>query len=435
MLSRDGIDQVWDQPLVIGHVPFEPPDGPGDEGRMIGAEHGIGALDTGNGAQHVNRVTLIGIIIEHTVRGGIQIRRQGVDLVAQQLQVPVFLQQVGLRGDRGDDEGPKEDILPMHVVRAPMGLDPGVVNRVQHQVDTGLDRIARIHRRRRVCAVGIGFPGGLQVFGGPQVIDGAEDGPLGAGDVIQVEVAGLARGHPVAGIGAVARCQVAVQRPGQLRDFAFADRGIGQMPRDQHPRQDEEEERQSDRDGEIDAPAETYAARGEGAGAGCGAGGCGFRREAVCNHGALQAEGQVAGVTQQRHFKDMKALYVRDPIDPFCQATPIPELPEEPADQGGERQEADAPPVAVAKRCEDRGLAAPGAQRGEQHEGGDPEQGKEQVGPDAHGQQAGRRRDPAGCSPGAGPGQPQLPEIFQTAGERRHGGQEICRPQDGRQHR
>ncbi len=52
------------------------------------------------------------------------------------------------------------------------------------------------------------------------------------------------------------------------------------------------------------------------------------------HHCALQTEGQIAGIAQHRHFKDMKGLHKGDGVFPLGQTVHIPHLPEKSADQG-----------------------------------------------------------------------------------------------------
>ena len=67
------------------------------------------------------------------------------------------------------------------------------------------------------------------------------------------------------------------------------------------------------------------------------------------NHGAFEAKEEVACVAEQRHFEEVKTIDVRDGVDPFREAMPIPELPEKPADQRGQAEAVDAPPVAASQ--------------------------------------------------------------------------------------
>ena len=63
--------------------------------------------------------------------------------------------------------------------------------------------------------------------------------------------------------------------------------------------------------------------------------------------GTFETEGEIAGVAKQRHFKEVVASDVGDLVDPLDDAVPIPQLPEESADQGGGRVGADDAPVAA----------------------------------------------------------------------------------------
>ena len=87
----------------------------------------------------------------------------------------------------------------------------------------------------------------------------------------------------------------------------------------------------------------------------------------LCNHSAFEAEGEVAAVAEQRHFKEMEAVDVRDGVDPFGEALHVPQLPEKSADERGKAEAVDVPPVAVANLWEKRGAVGQTVERHQQH--------------------------------------------------------------------
>jgi len=68
---------------------------------------------------------------------------------------------------------------------------------------------------------------------------------------------------------------------------------------------------------------------------------------------ALQAKGQVAAITEDRHGEKVIAVDVRDRILPTGQAADVPKFPEEPADQRSQACGDDRAPIDMGQGCKD----------------------------------------------------------------------------------
>src|SRR6266568_990635 len=58
----------------------------------------------------------------------------------------------------------------------------------------------------------------------------------------------------------------------------------------------------------------------------------------IGNDGTFDAEGEIARIAKQRHFEEMKSLYIRNPILPMREALRVPQFPEKPATQSRQRR-------------------------------------------------------------------------------------------------
>ena len=81
--------------------------------------------------------------------------------------------------------------------------------------------------------------------------------------------------------------------------------------------------------------------------------------------GAFKAEGEVSGIAEDRHFKEMEPVDVGYGVDPLSQAVQVPHFPEEAADECGEAEAVNAPPIAVLNFREKRGVT-PQCTKGDQ---------------------------------------------------------------------
>lgn len=69
-----------------------------------------------------------------------------------------------------------------------------------------------------------------------------------------------------------------------------------------------------------------------------------FPVDDLANDDALKSERKVTGVSQDRHFKNMKPVNKRDAIFPSGKAKIIPHFPKESADKSGEGSRQNAMP-------------------------------------------------------------------------------------------
>ena len=63
--------------------------------------------------------------------------------------------------------------------------------------------------------------------------------------------------------------------------------------------------------------------------------------------GAFEAEGEIAGIAEERHFEELESMNIRDGVDPLCETVPVPKFPEKAADECSEGEAEHAPPVAL----------------------------------------------------------------------------------------
>ena len=107
--------------------------------------------------------------------------------------------------------------------------------------------------------------------------------------------------------------------------------------------------------------------------------------------GAFEAEGEIAGIAEKRHFEELEAMNIRDGVDPLCETVPVPKFPEKAADKGSEGEAENAPPIPLFEFGEEGGAMGHPVQGDPQEQGRAPYQGVELIWKNADEEQSGTR--------------------------------------------
>ncbi len=225
MRAARQVHAIRHQPELVRHRPDERAARAREERRVIGAEHGVGALNQPDRDEHIDRITLARVVLEHAERRGVEVRAERLDLIAQHRHRGAVVRDALVAAEPRDQERAKEHVAVVQVVVAPVRPHPGVMRGVEDQ------RLRRADGARRVLGGGVAAPAVLlpvddQRFRGHQIEDRREDRPLRRRHIVQRGLRGLPRGDALPGPRFDLRRERRVQLAGARRDAGASERGI-----------------------------------------------------------------------------------------------------------------------------------------------------------------------------------------------------------------